>query len=96
MNIQEDFKIYLKKWCKTNHKPLPPEGKINKYWQMAWEDYMKTVLTENWEARKQEYYDIPLLTKQEEKRQQRQKQLESQYEEEKTDSSWDRIKKFLN
>ena len=103
MDILEDFQKHLKKWCKDNHKPLPPEGKINKYWQLAWEDYMKTTLTDNWESRKNEFLNISLLTKQEQKLQEKQNKLDTRYEEteevvetEEQSSSWDRIQKFLN
>lgn len=95
MDISEDFQKYLETWCKTNHKPLPEKGKINKYWQLAWESYMKTELTDKWEQRKNEFLNIKVLTKQEEKRLTKQQALESQYEAEEEDSSWGRVKKFL-
>ena len=73
MDLLEDFQKHLEKWCKDNHKPLPPKGKINKYWQLAWEDYMRTTLTDNWNVRKQQFLDIPVLTKTQQRMEEKQK-----------------------
>ena len=108
MDIVGNFNIFLKKWCKEHHKPLPAKGSLNKYWQEAWTDYLKTELTDSWEEYKQEFNNIPLLTKKEEKRIKKEEELRKKQEiynieEEETlqevqkesKSSWDNIQKYL-
>lgn len=101
--ILEDFPQYLEQWCKTNHKPVPPVGVINKYWQLAWQDYMKNKLVPEWEDIKQDYLDMEMLTKDAEKQITKEDKLKELYKdlpddepEEQTDSMWNRIKKQLN
>lgn len=99
IDLVKDFGPYLEKWCKDNHKPMPK--KINKYWQQAWEDYMKTDLVKNWEANKEAYLNMPLLTKQQEKELELQDSRENDTLEESelnepSPSSWEQVKKYLN
>lgn len=57
-----DFNKFYEQWCITNNKPFKGIDNINKYWQQAWEDFMKTELKDEYESRKQEYKDMKLLS----------------------------------
>ncbi len=94
MDIMEKFEKHLTKWCKENHKPKPAIDNMNKFWKMAWEDFMKTELTAEWEERKEEYNNIHLLTKREAEKL-KQKQSEPEPEDEPEENSWEKIQKFL-
>lgn len=99
IDLVKDFGPYLEKWCKDNHKPMP--NKINKYWQQAWEDYMKTNLVKNWETNKEAYLNMPLLTKQQEKELELQRNQENNIPEEQESSQvvtsrWEQVQKYLN
>ena len=96
--ILEEFPRYLEEWCKKNHKPVPPVGTINKFWQLAWQDYMKEKLVPQWEDIKEEYLNMDLLNKNSERK--IQKEIRKQEflnslpdeEPEKELSMWERIK----
>ena len=93
MDLLEEFEPYLTKWCHEHHKPRPDINNMNKFWRMAWEDFMKTELTEQWDERKEEYANIQLLSK---------KDLhtnivetEEEEPEQPEENSWEKIQKYL-
>lgn len=97
IDIAEEFnKNFLKKWCHENHLPMPKEGQMNKIWSQAWEAFMKTYLIEHYEEIKQQFLDIPLLTKKELERQLKEKKLQESECTEEKQSSWDRVKEMLD
>lgn len=93
VDIVEDFKPFLKEWCHKKHLPIPEEGKTTKVWQKAWQEYMDTYLTEHYEEIRQDYLNMPVLTREELRKQLAEESIKKESKEE---SSWDRIKEQLD
>ena len=97
MDIIKSFNEYLPKWCEQNNKPIPKDGATNKVWQQAWESFMKTELVNSWEQNKQEYWNMQLLTKHEQKVQINEhtsQQSEDTFTQD-TITSWDKVQQYL-
>lgn len=94
MNILSNFEPYLKKWCEENHKPIPDIDKPNDVWKLAWDSYVKQELVPNWEQTKQEYLNMELLTKKEQQKREKQKEVEP-VEEEKKLTDWEKVSSLL-
>ena len=93
MDLVKNFEPYLKEWCHEKHLPIPEEGKQNKVWQRAWKDYMKKLLTENYDEIKDYFMSIPLLTRKQ--LLQGTDSIDVQEEEEKELSSWERVQQLM-
>ena len=94
VDILEDFKPFLENWCNEQRLPKPKEGDMNKVWLRAWHAYMNTYLKDHYEEIRQQYLDMPVLTKEE---YERQLQEEKQVTQEETSlTSWERVEKLMN
>lgn len=96
VDILEDFKPFLEKWCNENHLPKPEINNMNRVWLRAWHAYTNTYLKEHYEEVKQQYLDIPVLTKTEYKKQLREEKQAKTQEKQTSLTSWERVQKIMN
>ena len=98
MDLMEEFDKYLKTWSKKNHLPCPSIDKITKNWQLAWNDFLKDVMEPKWEEQKQEFLNMKLLTKEEQRKREEESKKKEEIEEEFTldkETDWDKVKKLM-
>lgn len=61
MDILQMFEEYLPRWSEEKHQPIPTKEHMDR-WYIAWNDFIKEVMTPQWDTYKQEYLDMELKT----------------------------------
>ena len=92
MNIINQFNEWYKKTYGKENTVFDNPGEITEGWKTAWDEFIKTVMSEKWEDIKQEYLSMELLTNR--KKKQLQKQINSDIiveESSESKSDWDLV-----
>ena len=95
MDIMKLFEEYLPKWSEENMQPIPTMEHPDR-WAIAWRDFQNTYLKEHHKEIVEFYKNMQFKTVGDlEREQEEEVEEEEPVVEEKEESEWDRVRKFL-